>query len=106
VLERRRDALNVARSFCAARIFPGVRRWPRKNPPQMNLDASSFLTSLLVSSVGFVLLSYGRKMARPPHMIAGITLLVFPYFIDNVFFMIAIATLIVVVLWLAARFGW
>ena len=72
----------------------------------MNLDASSFLTSLLVSSVGFVLLSYGRKMTRPPHMIAGLTLLVFPYFVDNVFVMSAIAALIVAALWLAARFGW
>lgn len=72
----------------------------------MNLDPSSFLASLLISSIGFVLLSYGRKMSRPPHMIAGITLLVFPYFIDQVIVMSVIAALILGVLWLAARFGW
>ncbi|MET0591136.1 MAG: hypothetical protein ABW133_00450 [Polyangiaceae bacterium] len=72
----------------------------------MNLDPSSFLTSLVISSIGFVLLSYGRKMSRPPHMIAGILLLVFPYFIENVLIMCAIAALILLVLWLAARFGW
>jgi hypothetical protein len=72
----------------------------------MNLDATSLLASLFISSVGFVLLSYGRKMSRPPHLIAGLTLLVFPYFIENVLLMFAIAALTLAALWLAARFGW
>jgi hypothetical protein len=72
----------------------------------MNLDASSFLASLFVSSIGFVLFSYGRKMSRAPHAIAGLTLLVFPYFVDNVLLMFGIAALALAALWLAARLGW
>jgi hypothetical protein len=72
----------------------------------MNLDATSLLTSLLISSVGFVLLSYGRKMNRPPHALAGLTLLVYPYFIENAIVTFAIAALIIAALWLAARLGW
>lgn len=72
----------------------------------MNFDASSFLASLFVSSVGFVLLSYGKKMTRGPHMIAGLTLLVFPYFVENVLIMFAIAAVVSTSLWLAVRLGW
>ena len=72
----------------------------------MNFDTTSLLSSLLISSVGFVLLSYGRKMRRPPHAIAGLTLLVFPYFIENVLIMFAIGALTLAALWLAARLGW
>lgn len=72
----------------------------------MNLDATSLLSSLLVSSIGFVLLSYGRKMNRAPHALAGLTLLVYPYFIANAIVMFAIAVLILAALWLAARLGW
>jgi hypothetical protein len=73
----------------------------------MNLDTSSLLGSLAVSSVGFVLLSYGKKMTRGPHMLAGLTLLIFPYFIDNVLIMFVVAALIVAALWLAVRqLGW
>ena len=46
-------------------------------------DASSIIAGLLVSSIGFVLFSYGKKMSRPPHMISGLVLMVFPYFIPG-----------------------
>jgi len=72
----------------------------------MSLDASSLVASLFVSSVGFVLLSYGRKMSRVPHGLAGIILLVFPYFVESVVVMLALAVLILAALWLAARLGW
>jgi hypothetical protein len=72
----------------------------------MNLDVTSLLTSLLISSVGFVLLSYGRKMNRPPHALAGLTLLVYPYFIENAIVAFSIAALIIAALWLATRLGW
>jgi hypothetical protein len=72
----------------------------------VNLDATSLVSSLLVSSVGFVLLSYGRKMNRPPHALAGLTLLIYPYFIENAVIMFGIAAAILAALWLAARLGW
>ncbi|MFO0571821.1 MAG: hypothetical protein U0263_39725 [Polyangiaceae bacterium] len=49
----------------------------------MSFDANSLLVSLLVGSVGFVLLVYGKKMSRIPHMAVGILMLVYPYFIPS-----------------------
>jgi hypothetical protein len=72
----------------------------------MSFDASSLLASLVISSVGFVLLSYGRRMNRPPHLFAGLVLLVYPYFAPGVVIMVAIAAVIIGALWLAVRLGW
>ena len=72
----------------------------------MNFDANSLLASLFVSSVGFVLLTYGRKMARPPHLLAGLVLLVYPYFVASPLVMLVIAAALIGVLWLAVRLGW
>jgi hypothetical protein len=47
----------------------------------LGLDASSLIAGLFVSSVGFVLFSYGKKMSRPPQMAGGLLLMVFPYFV-------------------------
>ena len=71
----------------------------------MELDAGSLFTSMLVSSVGFVLLVYGRKMGRPPHVLAGIVLLIFPYFVTSIFAMLAIALALCLVLWFAVQRG-
>ncbi len=61
---------------------------------------------MLVSSAGFVLLVYGRKMARPPHLLTGIVLLVLPFLVPGAALMLAIAAVLGVVLWLAVRYGW
>jgi hypothetical protein len=72
----------------------------------MSFDTGSLLTSLLVSSVGFVLLTYGRRMSRPPHLLAGLALLVYPYFVPGVLLMVIIAAVIIAGLWIAVRLGW
>ncbi len=72
----------------------------------MSFDAASLLSSLLVSSVGFVLLTYGRRMSRAPHLIAGLVLLVYPYFVPGFLIMLLIAAVIIGVLWFAVRLGW
>jgi len=71
----------------------------------MDLDAGSLLTSMLVSSVGFVLFTYGRRMGRPAHVWIGIVLLIFPYFVSSVAAMLGIACVLCLVLWLAAQRG-
>lgn len=72
----------------------------------MSFDSSSLLASLLVSSIGFVLLSYGKKMSRPPQMLTGLVLLVYPYFITNAWLMLAIGVALCGLLWLAVKNGY
>ena len=71
----------------------------------MELDAGSLFTSMIVSSIGFVLLVYGRKMGRPPHVLAGIVLLIFPYFVSSILAMLGIAFVLCFVLWVVVQRG-
>jgi hypothetical protein len=71
----------------------------------MDIDGGALLASMLVSSVGFVLVAYGRKMARLPHVVTGAVLLVFPYFVSNVLAMFGIALALCLVLWVAVQRG-
>jgi cell division protein FtsL len=72
----------------------------------MDLDANSLLASLLVSSIGFVAFVYGKRQSRYPHMLAGVLLSVFPYFVSNVPLMLGIAVVLCAGLWGAVRLGW
>jgi hypothetical protein len=72
----------------------------------MNIDASSLIAGLFVSSIGFVLFKYGKKMSRPPQMIGGLLLMVFPYFIPGVAWMLAVGGLICALIWAAVQQGY
>jgi hypothetical protein len=72
----------------------------------VHFDASSIIAGLVVSSVGFVLFKYGRKQQRPPQMLGGLLLMVFPYFIPSVVWMLAVGAVICILLWLAVRAGY
>jgi hypothetical protein len=72
----------------------------------LDIDASSLIAGLAVSSVGFVLFSYGKKMSRPPQMIGGLLLMVFPYFIPGVAWMLAIGALLCALVWVAVQRGY
>jgi hypothetical protein len=71
----------------------------------MSLEPNSLLASLLVSSVGFVLFSYGKKMRRFPHGAIGVVMLIYPYFVSSIPIMLAIAPVLLLVLWLLTRLG-
>jgi len=72
----------------------------------MDLDPSSLLASMLIGSVGLGLLIYGKKQVRFPQMIVGLGLMVYPYFVSNVWLMLGIAVAAVAALWGAVRSGW
>jgi hypothetical protein len=72
----------------------------------VNFSASSLFASLLVSSIGFVLLAYGRKQARLPQLVTGLALMIFPYFVPNAGATLGISAALLAVMWLAVRFGW
>jgi len=60
---------------------------------------------MFVSSIGFVLFVYGRRMNRIPHVLTGIVLLVFPYFVPSVFAMLGIAFALCLLLAFAVHRG-
>jgi hypothetical protein len=72
----------------------------------VDLDAGSLIAGLVVSGVGFVFFSYGRKMSRAPHVIVGIVMMVFPYFIPSVLVMLAVGALLCGLLYMATRAGY
>jgi predicted cobalt transporter CbtA len=62
--------------------------------------------SLVISAIGFGLLSYGRKMARPPQLAVGVALLVYPYFVPTLVPMLIVAAALLAGLYVSIRFGW
>jgi hypothetical protein len=62
--------------------------------------------SLIPSSIGFVLFVYGKKQERWPQLVAGLLLMVYPYFTDSIAALVGVGIAIVAGLWLAVRGGW
>lgn len=71
----------------------------------VEFDVGELLASMLVSGVGFVFFSYGRKMGRAPQILVGLILMVFPYFVSSLLPMLAIALALIGLLLLAIRVG-
>jgi hypothetical protein len=65
----------------------------------MNFDPASLVASLLVSSVGYVVFQYGRRQRRVPHTGIGLLMLVYPYFVSNVAWMLGLVPVLLLVLW-------
>jgi branched-subunit amino acid transport protein len=72
----------------------------------MNFDPTWLFLSLIPGGIGFVLFVYGKKQQRWPHLVAGLALLVYPYFTDRVIALVAVGVAIVVGLFVAIRAGW
>jgi len=72
----------------------------------MDFDPNSFLASLLVSSIGFVLVVYGKRMARVPQLAVGVVLSVFPYFVSGALWILLLGALGLGLLWLCLHNGW
>jgi len=71
----------------------------------VNLDGTSLLVSLFISLIGFGLLVYGKRQGRAPHLVCGLALMVYPYFVPNVILEASIGLLLVALLMLAVRRG-
>ena len=72
----------------------------------MNLDPTWLFLSLIPGAVGFVLMVYGKKQGRWPHLVAGLALIVYPYLATTLFTLVTIGLLIGAGLWSAIRLGW
>jgi hypothetical protein len=71
----------------------------------MDFDPTVRIVSLLPSSVGFVLFVYGKKEHRWPQLVAGLLMMVYPYFTGTLMSMAAAGTVILLALWYAVRLG-
>jgi hypothetical protein len=72
----------------------------------MNLDPTWIFLSLIPGGIGFVLFVYGKKQDRWPHLVAGLILMVYPYFTTSVVSLVSVGALIGGGLWYAVRAGW
>ena len=72
----------------------------------MSLDPTWIFLSLVLSGLGFVLFRYGKKQDRWPQLVAGLALMLYPYFATSVTTLVGIGALIGVALWYALRLGW
>jgi hypothetical protein len=72
----------------------------------MSLDPTWLFVSLIPGGIGFVLLVYGKKQGRWPHLAAGLLLLVYPYFTPGLVALVATGAVIGLLLWCAVRLGW
>jgi hypothetical protein len=72
----------------------------------MSLDANDIFLSLITGGIGFVLLVYGKKQGRWPHLVAGLALMAYPYLVSGIVADLGIGIAIGAALWLAVRQGW
>ena len=72
----------------------------------MSFDPGVLFFSLITSGVGFVLFVYGKKQGRTPQLIAGIVLMVYPYFVPDLLWNVVGFVAIVAATWYAVRQGW
>ena len=71
--------------------------------PVLSLDPELLLASLLPGAIGFVLFRYGRSMNRPPQIVVGMLMMVFPIFVPYVWLTLAITALLSLGLVVAVR---
>jgi hypothetical protein len=71
-----------------------------------DLDSTSLFLSLVITSVGFGFFLYGRKADRYPQIVAGILLMVYPYFTSGAVATLAVGAVILIGLWAATWWGW
>ena len=68
-------------------------------------DPSYLVVAFLVSSIGFVMLMYGRKQHRPLQLAAGLVLLIFAFLIRDALWLGLIGALICLGVWVGVRAG-
>ena len=68
------------------------------------MDTTWFLWSSLFSLIGFAIFVYGRRQRRVSPTLAGIALMMYPYFVSSVLAGISIGVLLIGAMILGNRF--
>jgi hypothetical protein len=71
----------------------------------VDLNINTLLLGGFISLIGLALLMYGRKEVRVPHMVVGLILIVYPYFVGNLAISIMVAVVLIAGLALVSRLG-
>jgi hypothetical protein len=71
----------------------------------MDLSAGPLIASLLIGTIGFGLFLYGKKAQRMPQLVSGLALMVYPYFVPGLGWMIGVGVLVIAALLAAVRYG-
>ena len=69
----------------------------------MDIDGNALLLSFAIGGVGFVCFAYGKKQGELPPMVAGLVLMIFPYFVSSLLLMAGIAAGVLALLALVVR---
>lgn len=72
----------------------------------MSLDPGLLFFSLITSGVGFVLFIYGKKQERTPQLIAGLVMMIYPYFVSTLTMNVVVFVALIAATWIAVRQGW
>jgi hypothetical protein len=72
----------------------------------LNFDLNLLILSIVPSSIGFVLFTYGRKLHRFPQLLCGILFMVYPYFTPNVASMVGVGVSVGAALYVMLTLGW
>lgn len=72
----------------------------------MNFDPTWLFLSLIPGGVGFVLFVYGKKLGRSPQLVAGLVLMVYPYFTPSLTALVGVGVIVGAGLWTAIQLGW
>ena len=54
------------------------------------MNATNIFASLFLSSIGVGYFIYGKRQQKPIPLFAGLILIVFPYFVSNIWWMLLI----------------
>jgi hypothetical protein len=69
-------------------------------------DPAWLFLSLIPGGIGFILFVYGKKQERWPHLVAGLLLMVYPYFATSLTALVVGGAAIGTGLWYTLRIGW
>jgi hypothetical protein len=69
------------------------------------MNSSTLMASMMIGTIGFGIFIYGKKQQRVPQLLAGLALMGYPYFVEDVPWMLGIGAGIVGALIAAVRYG-
>lgn len=69
----------------------------------MSFDPAYLFWSFVFSVVGIAYFRYGKKQAEIPMIIAGVVLMIYPYFFDSFWWVLGLGTVISAAPWILAR---